>query len=56
MTDCTTPKKFGKLCEGYQTSVDDDEPCDQCKNCIKCTEGYYQSGEIPDEIRGSFNI
>jgi len=48
--DCKNADKHGNLCLGYKVS--DNESCEQCKNCIKCTAGYYQSGEIPYEIRG----
>jgi hypothetical protein len=41
--DCEKAQKNGKLCLGY--GGDEDEPCEQCKNCIKCECGYYQLGE-----------
>lgn len=41
--DCDKAKKDGELCLGY--GGDEDEPCEQCKNCIKCECGYYQLGE-----------
>ena len=42
--DCEKAQKNGELCLGY--SEDEDEPCERCKNCIKCECGYYQLGEI----------
>lgn len=41
--DCEKAKKNGELCLGY--GGDEDEPCERCKNCIKCECGYYQLGE-----------
>ena len=41
--DCNKAQKNGNLCLGY--SGDTDEPCERCKNCIKCECGYYQLGE-----------
>lgn len=41
--DCENAQKNGKLCLGY--GGDEDEPCERCKNCIKCEGGYYQLGE-----------
>ena len=41
--DCNKAQKNGSLCLGY--SGDTDEPCEICKNCIKCESGYYQLGE-----------
>lgn len=41
--DCEKAQKSGELCLGY--GCDEDEPCEQCKNCIKCEGGYYQLGE-----------
>ena len=41
--DCDRAEKHGNLCLGY--SGDTDEPCEQCKNCIKCESGTYQLGE-----------
>ena len=41
--DCDKAEKHGDLCLGY--GGDEDEPCEQCKNCIKCETGYYQLGE-----------
>lgn len=41
--DCEKAQKNGNLCLGY--GGDEDEPCEQCKNCIKCETGYYQLGE-----------
>lgn len=41
--DCEKAQKNGELCLGY--GGDEDEPCEQCKNCIKCETGYYQLGE-----------
>lgn len=36
-------QKNGDLYLGY--GGDEDEPCERCKNCIKCECGYYQLGE-----------
>jgi len=44
------PRKYGNLCEGYQTSENDDEPCNQCKNCIRCVDGYFQNGEVDYDL------
>ena len=41
--DCEKAQKNGELCLGY--ADDEDEPCERCKNCIKCECGYYQLGE-----------
>lgn len=41
--DCEKAQKNGELCLGY--GGDEDEPCERCKNCIKCEGGYYQLGE-----------
>jgi hypothetical protein len=41
--DCDKAQKNGELCLGY--GGDEDEPCERCKNCIKCETGYYQLGE-----------
>jgi hypothetical protein len=41
--DCEKAQKDGELCLGY--GGDEDEPCEHCKNCIKCECGYYQLGE-----------
>lgn len=41
--ECEKAQKNGELCLGY--AADEDEPCEQCKNCIKCKCGYYQLGE-----------
>ena len=41
--DCNKAEKHGELCLGY--GGDEDEPCEQCKNCIKCETGHYQLGE-----------
>lgn len=41
--ECEKAQKDGELCLGY--GGDEDEPCEQCKNCIKCECGYYQLGE-----------
>ena len=41
--ECDKAQKNGELCLGY--GGDEDEPCEQCKNCIKCECGYYQLGE-----------
>ena len=46
---CNKAEKHGDLCLGY--SSDKDEPCELCKNCIKCETGYYQLGEIPEELK-----
>ena len=40
---CDKAEKHGELCLGY--GGDEDEPCEICKNCIKCESGYYQLGE-----------
>lgn len=45
---CEEAEKHGDLCLGL--SGDTDEPCEQCKNCIKCENGYYQLGEVPEEL------
>lgn len=42
--DCDRAEKHGDLCLGYG-SEEIDEPCEICKNCIKCEGGYYQLGE-----------
>ena len=42
--DCDRAEKHGNLCLGYGYE-EIDEPCEQCKNCIKCESGYYQLGE-----------
>ena len=42
--DCENAEKHGSLCLGYGRE-EIDEPCEQCKNCIKCEGGYYQLGE-----------
>ena len=41
--DCEKAQKNEELCLGY--GGDEDEPCERCKNCIKCECGYYQLGE-----------
>lgn len=41
--DCEKAQKNGELCLGYGGNKD--EPCERCKNCIKCESGYYQLGE-----------
>ena len=41
--ECDKAQKNGELCLGY--GGDEDEPCEQCKNCIKCECGYYQLEE-----------
>ena len=41
--ECDKAQKNGELCLGY--GGDEDGPCEQCKNCIKCECGYYQLGE-----------
>lgn len=41
--DCNKAQKNGNLCLGYSEEID--EPCEICKNCIKCESGYYQLGE-----------
>lgn len=47
--DCEKAQKNGELCLGY--GGDEDEPCERCKNCIKCECGYYQLGETEkDEL------
>ena len=35
--DCSAAEKIGELCSGYQRGLDDDEPCEQCKECEKNT-------------------
>lgn len=45
---CEEAEKHGDLCLGF--CGDTDEPCEQCKNCIKCENGYYQLGEVPEEL------
>ncbi len=45
---CEEAEKHGDLCLGF--GGDTDEPCEQCKNCIKCESGYYQLGEVPEEL------
>ena len=47
--ECEKAQKNGKLCLGY--GGDEDEPCEQCKNCIKCECGYYQLGETEKDMR-----
>lgn len=42
--DCDRAEKHGSLCLGYGYE-EVDEPCEQCKNCIKCESGFYQLGE-----------
>ena len=42
--DCDRAEKHGNLCLGYGYE-EIDEPCEQCKNCIKCESGTYQLGE-----------
>ncbi len=39
-----SPNQKDRLCEGY-SYLNDDEPCETCKNCKLCTQGYYQLGE-----------
>ena len=46
--DCKEAEKVGNLCLGFCDNTD--EPCEQCKLCIKCVSGYYQLGEIPTEL------
>lgn len=41
--ECDKAQKDGELCLGYGGY--EEEPCEQCKNCIKCECGYYQLGE-----------
>lgn len=41
--DCNKAQKNGNLCLGYSGYTD--EPCEICKNCIKCESGSYQLGE-----------
>ena len=43
MLHCNKAEKHGNLCLGYGT--EGGEPCEICKNCIKCESGYYQLGE-----------
>jgi hypothetical protein len=45
---CEDAEKSGNLCFGY---TDYDEPCAICKLCIKCVSGYYQLGEVPEELK-----
>ena len=45
---CEDAEKSGNLCLGY---TDYDEPCAICKLCIKCVSGYYQLGEVPEELK-----
>lgn len=47
--DCEKAHKDGELCLGY--GGDEDEPCEQCKNCIKCECGYYQLGETEKDVQ-----
>ena len=42
--DCDRAEKHGDLCLGYGYE-EIDEPCEICKNCIKCEGGSYQLGE-----------
>ena len=48
--DCDRAEKHGSLCLGYGWE-EIDEPCEQCKNCIKCEGGYYQLGETEKDDR-----
>lgn len=41
--NCTDCKHFG-MC-WLRRHKDNDEPCEQCSNCIKCESGSYQLGE-----------
>ena len=43
MLHCDKAEKHGNLCLGYGT--EGGEPCEICKNCIKCESGYYQLRE-----------
>ena len=47
--DCEKAQKNRDLCLGY--GGDEDEPCERCKNCIKCECGYYQLGETEKDNR-----
>ena len=47
--DCEKAQKNGELCLGYGS--DEDEPCERCKNCIKCEGGYYQLGETEKDAQ-----
>ncbi len=35
----TTPDQYDGLCEGFQKSEMDDEPCETCKKCPLCMYG-----------------
>ena len=48
--DCDRAEKHGNLCLGYSYE-EIDEPCEQCKNCIKCEGGYYQLGETEKDVK-----
>ena len=52
--DCDRAKKQGNLCLGYGWE-EIDEPCEQCKNCIKCEGGYYQLAETTKELTDENN-
>lgn len=57
--DCDKAEKHGDLCLGY--GGDEDEPCERCKNCIKCETGYYQLGETEkdkqiEELKGDLEL
>ncbi len=41
------PEQRNGSCMGFTTVGCDDEPCETCKNCKLCTQGYYQLGEEP---------
>ena len=40
--NCNKAEKSGNLCYGFGNDI--------CKNCIKCINGYYQEGNVPNEI------
>ena len=48
--DCDRAEKHGDLCLGYGCE-EIDEPCEQCKNCIKCEGGYYQLDETDKDTK-----
>lgn len=48
--NCDRAEKHGNLCLGYGYE-EIDEPCEQCKNCIKCEGGSYQLGETEKDER-----
>jgi len=34
-------------CVGFQTNEDNDEPCETCKRCELCLDGYHKEEEQP---------